>query len=258
MQRVLPLLLLSVAGCSSKSDIWLIEVDTTKGDGYSCAEQYATNFAGTLAEGATGTTGPVTETQQSIAPKILFYAKLVDLADGEATLNSGDLLLRGKEQGDNKWRFAWTAAESDIDTVVHEDGYGLETTYEQTYTTAIVLTFDGKTATGSMGVESVDFNGVREDDLWTEDAADDIGTTGTLGWAAADDFERNAFDTSECDGDDCTASITTTCAATAPLTAVRTQLTKQEDFASLVALEQYGSFKTTTTSSWGSDGDSGW
>ena len=254
----LAVLFATTAGCSNKSDIWLIEVDTTKGDGYSCATEYSTNFSGTLAAGTGGTDGPVTETRESIGSKILFYAKLVDLAGGQASFNSGDLLLPGEEQDGDKWRFAWTEAESDIRTVSHEEGYVLEQAYSNTYTTQLVLTFDGKTASGSMTVASGESTEAREDDLWSEDAANELGGYGSLGWSTTDGYESNTYDTSDCDGDDCTASSATSCGATAPVTAVRTDLTKQEDFASLVSLQQYGSFKTSSSSSWGGGWDSGW
>ena len=248
----------TLVGCSNKADIWLIEVDTTKGDGFSCASEYSTNFSGTLDSDDGGVTGPVTESQESIGSKILFYAKVVDLASGQATLNSGDLLLPGKEKDNNKWTFTWTAAESDVQTISHEDGYALRLTEDDTSTTTIALTFDGGTAKGNMTIASGGRVEAREDDLWSEEAADELGSTGELGWSTPDGFERNTADTSDCDDDDCINEVTSSCGATAPVTAVRTDMTKDEDFASLVSLQQYGSFKTSSTSSWGGGWDSGW
>ena len=244
------------AGCSSKSNIWLIEVDTSKGNGLQCKDDRSTNYSGTIAS-SSGGQGSVTETQESTGSKILFYAKLVDLPSDEASLNSGSLLLPGKEKDRNKLSFQWTESEVDARTLSHEDGYYLEVSTTSTATTAITLDLDGKTATGNMTVSYGSGQDIKEDDLWSENAASEIGSSGELGWNSTDGWESNRWDTSDCDGDDCTSTYSSSCSASAPLTAVRTDLSKSEDFGSLVVLEQYGSFKTSSTYTWGGS-DSGW
>jgi hypothetical protein len=253
------LLGLVVGGCSKKDDIWLVEVDTTKGDGYACSSQYSTNFSGTLESGGSSEDGPVTDTSESIGSKILFYAKFVELSSGQRTLNTGDLLLPGEEKDGGKWVFRWTESESEVFTRNHEAGYLFEAIATSTDTTAIEITFDGGTGSGDMTIESASSTEQRESDTWSDEAADEIGTSGELGWSTPDSWENNAFDTEECDGANCRQSLASGCGATAPVTAVLTDMSKEEDFASLAALEQYGSFKTSSSDTWGGGGsfDSG-
>ena len=250
-------LAITTSGCGRKSDIWLIEVDTTKGAGYSCASEYRTNFSGALASNSSNGGGPITETSERIGPKILFYAKLVDLASGQSTLNSGSLLLPG-ENKNGKWTFAWTVEESDSRTLQHEADYEYATSRTDTNTTSIKLEFSGRAAKGTMTVETGSQSERFESDTWGEEASRDLGSSGALDWNTTDGWEYNGRDTSECDGDDCLISTATVCGASAPVTATLTDLSKREDFASLVSLQQYGSFKTTTSETWGSGWDSGW
>lgn len=246
-----------LAGCGAGQDVWLIEVDTTKGDGYSCASGYETNFNGTLRGGSVPSTGPVTERYESTGSKSVFYAKVVDLANGQRSLNTGSLLLPGKDLGKGKWSFQWTEAASDRHVVEHEAGYALEEIFRSTGTTTIELTFEGRTATGSMTVESGESTEQRESDEWSEEAAAYMGITGELAWYSTNGVTSNSFDSAECKGNPCTSITTSVCGATAPATAVRTDLSKGEDFGSLVSLEQYGSFKVTSSSSWSGGWDSG-
>jgi hypothetical protein len=250
-------LAIALSGCSRKSDIWLIEVDTTKGDGYSCAYEYNTNFSGSLAGNGNEGDGPVTETTERIGSKILFYAKLVDLSSGQSTLNSGSLLLPG-ENKDGKWTFAWTEAQSDSRTLQHEADYEYASTSTETNTTTVTLEFSGRSAKGTMTVESGASSELSESDTWGEEASQDLGTSGYLDWYTTDGWEYNGRETSECEGDDCSIKTASVCGATAPLTATLTDLSKREDFASLVSLQQVGSFKTTNSDTWGGGWDSGW
>jgi len=257
-QLTLAILGATTIGCSNKGDIWLIEVDTTKGDGYFCENRYSANYSGQLANSDDSAEGSVTETTEFIGSKILFYAKLVDLSTGKASLNSGSLLLPGTEKDKDKWVFEWAETDVEKRSLTHRDGYVLKTEFNETLTTSISLTMDGKTAKGEMTIVSADSTENVEDDLWSEDAAREIGSYGSVDWNTADGWESNMYDTSDCDGDDCVESTASSCGATAPVTATLTDLSKKEDFASLAGLQQYGSFKTSSSSTWGGGGDSGW
>ncbi len=244
-------------GCSSSANIWLVEVNTSKGAGFDCTEKVSTNFSGTLDEAQVDTTGDITETSTSTTSNILFYVKIVDLGDGTATLNTGDLLLPGKETQKDKWVFSWSLTDTETQTTSHSAGYTFSSTYDEADTTTLTLQFDGKEAKGTMVVGSKSQLVWTESDIWTEDAANEIGRNGSLAWPTPDGTQSNVFDTAECDATDCRVSQTSECGASAPATAVRTDMGKSEDFESLAGLQQYGSFKVTESNTYGGGQDSG-
>lgn len=261
----LPLLFVATAlvGCRSSGNVWLVEVNTKKGDAYACSTKASTNYAGTLAE-ETESSGPITDSYDSSTSSILFYVKMVDLDKGSATLNSGDLLLPGTETDGGKWEFAWALTDTRSSRTRHEDGYTLETVEDEADRTSIVLTLDGDTATGNMTIANVETQTIRETDVWTEEVADDVGRDGRLYWVdSEDEWDGNDFETADCTSDPCMVEATTNCGASAPITATRTDLSDDGDFASLAGLVNYGSFKTSSSSSYGGDDtgggwDSGW
>ena len=252
----LPLAVLTT-GCGRTGDIWLIEVDTTKGDGYACANEYTTNFSGRLTSTADDPSQKLTEGFEYQGPKALFYAKIVDLASGQASLNSGGLLLPGEKSG-KEWVFSWTAATTNTTNVKHEADYEYESVYRSTGTTTIELDFSGGTAEGEITLERGDSFDQSESDTWGEEVSQDVGQTGRITWDTLDGVESNGRDTSECEGDDCRRYRATVCSGTAPVVATRTDLHNDEDFSSLVTLVQYGALRTSEEYSLGGNYDTGY
>ncbi len=249
---------LALVGCRASGNVWLIEVNTQKGNGYSCTESSATNYAGELA-GETESSGPVTDTYESMGSNILFYVKLVDLEKGTGTLNSGDLLLPGKEGDKGEWSFEWTNADAHRTRKDHDGGYTLETIVEDSQMTGITLNLDGDTATGEMTIEEQQASLRGESDTWSEAVAEDIGSYGELSWNTADDgWTSNTREESDCTGDPCRVETSEVCGASAPLTATRTDISDEGDYSSLARLVQYGSFKTSSSWSYGGDSGGGW
>ncbi|HCH66469.1 MAG: hypothetical protein CL927_06615 [Deltaproteobacteria bacterium] len=259
MHRFLPLLCglsISAIGCSKKGNIWLIEIDTTEGDGLSCAREFNTNFSGALASDQ-ASDGALVESYTDEGPKALFYAKIVDLSSNQVSLNSGTLLLPGERDG-NKAEFSWTSEQKYTRTVDHEADYDYTVVDRQTFTTTIDMEFSGRTASGSILVEEGVSTDESESDTWGEEVSRDLGDVGEITWSARSGTESNGRDSSECDGDDCRKYSATVCGVEAPITATLTDLSKGEDFSSLVTLTNYGSFKTTDGSNLGGGYDTGW
>jgi hypothetical protein len=188
----------------------------------------------------------------------LFYVKLLDLDDGEGSLNSGELLLPGKEDADGSWTYAWTATDAEEYTLTHESGFRRTTQGSEDATTKIKLSFDSSSeGSGSFTVVNRSSYTTAESDLWSDEVADALGRGGTLYWQTEDGVEQNEFDRTDCEAEICEISQTSSCTVTAPLTARRTELKDDDDFSSLVGLIAYGSFKTTEGDAWGGQ-DSGW
>lgn len=258
MLRFVPILCglaLCTTGCSKKSNIWLIEVDTTQGDGLDCVQEFNTNFSGTLPSPSASNSALI-ETFSNEGPKALFYAKIVDLASGQSTFNSGTLLLPGERKG-KEAEFSWTFEEKLTRTLDHEADYDYTMEERVTFTTTINMEFSGRSASGTMRVEQGESTDESESDTWGEEASRDLGDQGEINWSTTTGSENNGRDTSECEGDDCTKYSATVCTVQAPLTATLTDLSKSEDFSSLVTLVNYGSFKTTDETGQGF-GDTGW
>ena len=259
MHRFIPLLCgLSICaiGCGRKGNIWLIEVDTTEGRGLSCAREFNTNFSGALATAGADDSALV-ETYIDAGPKALFYAKIVDLSANQVSLNSGTLLLPGERDG-NKAEFSWTSEQKYTRKVEHEADYDYTVVDRETFTTTVELEFSGRTASGSMLVEEGSSSDESESDTWGEEVSRDLGDVGEISWDGRSGTESNGRDSSECDGDDCRKYSATVCSAEAPITASLTDLSKGEDFSSLVTLVNYGSFKTTDGTNLGGGYDTGW
>ncbi|HCH66231.1 MAG TPA: hypothetical protein DFR83_25735 [Deltaproteobacteria bacterium] len=244
-------------GCSRKADVWLIEADTTQGDGYSCVTEYNTNFSGPVLGSGERSSGSLTEVNEYLGPKALFYAKIVGLSTGQASLNSGGLLLPG-EKDNGSWVFSWTAESTETTDVTHEADYEFQSIARSTATTTFELEFSGDTAEGSVTIERGLSTDQSESDTWGEEVSRDVGNAGRITWETRDGLESNDRDSSECRGDDCEKFVATVCGGTVPVMASRTDLSRDEDFSSLVTLVQYGVLRTSEESSTGSNDDTGY
>ena len=248
---------LVATGCGQTADIWLIEADTTQGDGYSCVTEYNTNFSGPVLGAGEDSTGSLREAVEYQGPKALFYAKIVGLSTGQASLNSGGLLLPG-EKGSGTWVFSWTAESTRTTNVTHEADYELQSIERSTATTRFDLDFSGDTAEGSVTLEQGFSRDQVESDTWGEEVSRDVGNAGQVTWDTRDGLESNGRDSSECRGDDCEKFVATVCGGTVPVVASRTDLSREEDFSSLVSLVQYGVLRTSDEYSTGSSDDTGY
>lgn len=259
-RRLLGLLLLGLplAACGSRPNVWLIEVDTSKGDGLACSQTVTENYVGDVVADNTAD-GPFTQTSSSAGSNFLFYVKLLDLGDGLGTLNSGELLLPGEETEDG-WKFAWTESAVTDSELAHEAGYRYGDRERQEVTTRITLELDSSsTGTGRMAIEDLFERTRSESDTWSDEAIDALGNRGSLSWTTADGDENNGARSEDCDDTDCVITEAQRCAAAAPLTATRTALKDDDDFSSLVGLAAYGAFRTTGSFTWGGGGgDTGW
>lgn len=252
----LVLLGLPLAACGSRPNVWLIEVDTSKGDGAACTQTVTENYVGDVVDDSAAD-GPFTQTSSSAGSNFLFYVKLLDLGDGVGTLNSGELLLPGEETEDG-WSFAWTESSVSESELVHEAGYRYGSRERDEVTTRITLQLDSRsTGTGRMAIEDLSERTRSESDTWSDAAVDALGNRGSLSWETSDGRVNNGARDEDCEDTDCVITEALRCAAAAPLTATRTALKDDDDFSSLVGLEAYGAFRTTGSSTWGG-GDTGW
>lgn len=251
-RRLLGLLLLGLplAACGSRPNVWLIEVDTSKGDGAACVQTLTENYVGDVVADDTAD-GPFTQTSSSEGSNFLFYVKLLDLDNGTGTLNSGDLLLPG-EQTEGGWNFAWTDSSVNDSELAHEAGYRYGDAERVEVTTRITLELDSSsTGTGRMAIEDLFERTRSESDTWSDEAIDDLGNRGSLSWETADGRENNGARSEDCEDSTCVITEAQRCAAAAPLTATRTALKDDDDFSSLVGLAAYGAFRTTGSYTWG-------
>lgn len=271
MNRFYPLLSTCLVGsvlsaCGGKPNVWLVEVNTAKGDGWVCEDTLSETIVGGLYDGR-GTDGgsPFEVTSSTEGSNFLFYVKVLDLGDDTGSLNSGDLLLTGTKT-DEGWNFGWTDRSAGDTSISHSGGYSYRTSYLEEYTTKLNLRFDSSTeATGTFSVSRLNTRSEAESDEWGDSVADDLGRTGNMYWYdEGRDWVQNRGNNADCEGGTCEITESSGCAASAPLTARRTRLKNDDDFSSLVGLVEYGSFKTTNGGGWGGidtgwyDGDSGW
>lgn len=200
------------AGCGRGSGIWFLDVSPATD--FVCDQGAVVhNFTGAQEPNPGTFTDPWTYEMEDTQSHALGFAQFVDTKDGQRILILDGSAFPGTKSG-GEWTFSWDAKEDYLETREHESGYEYTDRETYTQTDTIVVDFKGSTATGTWTTSMVDKQEWTESDTW--DAAL-IGIGGgqipAAGYLvdAAQVAVFNDSDTTNCSGNPCTLSITTSC-----------------------------------------------
>lgn len=235
----LPLL----AACSNPAGIWLVQMAYDETAGVECEEDFSENFTDGYVPG--DDTEPVdsewTYEQSTTGSDTLGFAQIETTAAGQGVfIMGGDVLPGTLEKG--VWTFSWTEDTGSEDSEEHEEGYRFTTFDATSSEIKVTLTFDGMDiATGEIKASMVDEEGWSESDEWGDEVAGYIGGTGQIpssSYLVYDDggdeyTQYNAMEDDDCDGDECSIRITTTCSGKNTFTATRTDFVDEDAYAHL-------------------------
>ncbi len=174
---VLALGTLSLASGCASSEIWLLQIDAA--DAQACGAPIITHtFLGAQALD-TSSNGDWTPGTRSESTDELRYAQLTTTTRGAGVLLVGDQAYEGTRDGD-EWTFSWSEGDGQASWQDHYSGYGYAEYYETNETVEIVMTIDGNTAKGSWRSDVTSTTTWKESDTWNDDAANEIGWTGSI------------------------------------------------------------------------------
>lgn len=245
MTRALFPFALLLSGCTSVSGIWLFEIPYQE-DSTSCTTQVGENFLeGDVPEAGTPGVGPWNYTYDYEGSGSVSFGQIETYGDDSAVLILGSTVYTGsKEQGN--WVFSWV--DESTESNQNEYATGGQVTYgylqRDTRVSDVSYTFvlDGRNkADVSVDADETVTREWFESDVWGDDVAATIGSTGEIPSASylvnsEGGGEANQYDNSDCDASRqglCYLAVATACSASADFVAYRTDFEDEDHFRSI-------------------------
>ncbi len=226
-----PLVLALLAGCDGPLyGTWMFSKDLTFPTGDECTESVSHNFAGAYLPVAVGDDPAWTEADTGASSPEVFFARIERTGDG-AVLIVGTDALPGTHLEDGTWLFLWTHTSTGQESLDHATGYAYDHTYQSSSTLRISGQLDGDHFLGTWEDATAATDAWTESDTWSDEAAVEVGSTGTLPASTyllrADDAgaESAASNTQlayDCGVTGCTLTVQSACASRYPLDGVMT------------------------------------
>lgn len=234
VRRVSLLAVSSLAGCSHGAGLWILQFEYPEVKDDACASDVEENFIA-----AQPKVEPVEEPSdwatdyEYVGSDSLAFARIITTTRTDGALVMGGQTWPGTRDG-NEWKFRWADSGSETSTTSHISGYFYAE--RETWVTDVVIDFalDGADrAAGKAQTTSETSRGWQESDTWSEDAADELGTTGAIPASAWLDQEggdpvTNDWEGDECSGDMCELADVQSCAFSVRFKAARTDLDDDE------------------------------
>jgi hypothetical protein len=226
---------MALAGCNGPTwGTWMFTKDVTAATGTECLDDVIHNFVGAYEPITVGDDPTWTESDTGeISPEV-FFARVERTAEG-AVLIVGEEALPGEVQNDGSWLFYWTNVSSGRETLGHVTGYSYDHTFETATTLRIQGDLTGGTFTGTWEEEDSAIDAWTESDTWGEEAAVQVGATGSIPSSTyllridtATGAEESAANTQaeyDCGAAGCTLTVSSSCAYRYTLTGQSTGFT---------------------------------
>ncbi|RME25371.1 MAG: hypothetical protein D6798_09135 [Deltaproteobacteria bacterium] len=238
------LLVLLPFGCLGGPDtIWLFQVPyTTEPE---CQTDITHNFRDAYVPDTPP--GVWTDTEISEQSDQLVFAQVSQVDADTAVLVIGGEVWPGVRTDKGEWEFTWTGVEDNRLAREHDAGYRYtEQAYLETEET-ITLSIDGKVASGTWEIVSVDDETWTESDEWDSEVGLSVGSIPSSLYLAYDEGgtegipQSNTRDDAECTDTTCQLRVVDTCSDSKDFEATRTGYDTEEAYDQLEAAGQpYG------------------
>ncbi len=216
-----------VVGCGrDPSGIWLFQLDASEG-----AECEITinnhNFLNVLDGEATDAW---TTEESSDSSSEVFFGQVLENESGGWALVLADRVLQGT-QDSGRWVFAWEHSEDGSELSSHQSGYVFDHQWNWITKTRVTMNVEKKRGSGSMDVDTGDWEFWRESDAWGDQVglssgqipAGDYMTVNRGGGNGGPAVEAasNRRDAPDCDGQECELEVSSDCADSRSYTSTR-------------------------------------
>lgn len=216
---LLPLGLL-LAGCnSSVAGVWMLEVAYPVED--TCTESLNHNFTGAYVAGEDEEEDDGwTEESSATHTDQLLFAQIESTGKDTAVLVMGNEAWPGVKNAKGSYTFSWHGQDDVLEDDSHASGYNY--TYSNTALSEeqIVMTIDQGYGSGTWEATSTSEQSWRETDLWTEELRFPVGSIPSGSYLVIEEGKgpkatevpaTNTREGVDCDGDNCSLSVSTSC-----------------------------------------------
>jgi len=240
-------LMAALTGCTASQveGVWMLFLDPAPE--LECQDVVSHNFinATTLDADSGDGIDPWTEDGSEARSGSVSFAQITYTGDGEALLVMGGQAFPGRETDGGPWIFDWEGMEQQRDSLSHAQGYDYAESNEATSTTALTLTFEKGTASGTLTESSTSLKTWTESDNWNDNLIGlGAGQIPADAWLKVvnliNDDETPASNTpisEDCTSEPCSLTVSSVCDSQRAVAATRTGY---EDEDAYDLLENYG------------------
>ena len=216
-----------LVGCGGDpTGIWMFQVDASEGT--ECETTIDNHNFLSILEGEA--TEAWTTEESSEASSEVFFGQVIENDSGGWTLVLADRVLQGTLQS-GRWVFTWDHSEEGDSLSSHQSGYVFDHQWNLSAKTKVTMNVEKKRGSGSMNLDTSDWEFWRESDAWGEQvgitsgqipAGDYMtvnrggGDTGPVVEAAS-----NRRDAPDCEGQECELEVSSDCEDSRSYTSTR-------------------------------------
>ncbi len=216
-----------LVGCGGDpTGVWLFQVEAS--EGIECETTVDNhNFLNVL-EGEASEAWTTEETRD--ASSEVFFGQVLENESGGWALVLEDRVLQGTQES-GRWVFTWEHSEDGTGLSSHQSGYVFEHQWNWSSTTKVKMNVEKKRGSGSMDLDTSDWEFWRESDAWGEQVglssgqvpAGDYMTVNRGGGESGPVVEAasNRRDAPDCEGQECELEVSSDCEDSRSFTATR-------------------------------------
>lgn len=219
---VLPLALASTGCTNTITGIWMMQISYPAAD--TCVDTISHNFTGaTVPSDTTDTADGWTQDDSETRTDELTFVQVETTGKDTAVLIMGSQAWPGTMSDKGHYTFAWSGSDEQLQDSSHDSGYTYTYSSSALSEEQLVLVMDQGLGSGTWESTSTNDQSWLESDTWSKDlpfargaipAGDYLvveGTQGKKGPKPQETPASNGRDDSDCDADNCTLTVTTTC-----------------------------------------------